>query len=306
MLSQRKVAGYETIWALARLIILLSLFVWFFWPELSEIALAGFESGEAAHALVAPVAILLFIYCRYQSPPGNLNKGSRWGIVLLLTAFAMYAATTWPFSYGYVRNIAMVPALAGVVLVSCGWQTLKLSLPVLLIALLAIPIPSRINARLIIRPETYTIAAVTTTLNRLPGIDTVAKGVDLFFSSEHHSGIVALGESNRGARLMLAFAMMGVFVLFSQIRSIWRMITMALAAVPIVLFCNYFRLLCWALIVIYTSIMPPSTLPRNISTVCSLFVAYGLFVLVCAVRLNLFVEVEQDDIDKKKVGNENI
>jgi len=220
-----------------------------------------------------------------------------WGIVLLLAGLAAYAAATWPFSYAFIRYITMIPVLAGVVLVARGWQSLKLSLPLLLIVLLAIPVPSRLNARLIIRPETYTIAAVTATLDQLPAIDTQARGVDLFFSSEHSSGIVALGESNRGAKLLLAFAMIGVFVLFSRIRSIGRIITVALAAGPIVLFCNYLRLLCWGVIVIYTSIMPPGALPRNISTVCSLFAAYTLFVLVCAVRLNLFVEVEQDDID---------
>ena len=293
MLSQRQVIGSEITGALARLTILFGLCVWMFWPEAVRIALTIPKSSEIAHALVTPVAVLLLVYLRRVALVENLTKGSAWGIVGLAGGLTMYAGTTWPFNYGYARDIAIIPVLAGVVLVTCGWRVLKLSLPMLLLVLLSVPIPSRLYATLIIRPETYTIAATATTLDQLPGIDTSVKGTDLLFSSEQSSGVIALGESNRGARLLLAFAAVGVFVAFSRIRSPWRIVVAAAAAAPIVLFCNFFRLLCWGLAVIYTGVSPTSALPRNVSAVCSLFASYVLFAFVCAFGFNLFIDADE-------------
>lgn len=305
MLNQREVTGSEIRAALAKLAILFGLFVWVFWPEMVNIVSKAPGSSEAVHALVTPVAILLLVYCRAAALIKKPIKGSPWGVVLLLAGLVLYAGATWPFSYGYVRNAAMVPVLAGVVLAACGRRVLKLSLPMLLLVLLSIPIPSSHYARLIIRLETHTISATTKALDRLPGIDTSAEGVDLFFSSAEGSGVVGLGESNRGARLMLAFATVGVFVVFSRVRSPWRVFFAAVAAVPIVLFCNFLRFFCWGLAVIYTGIGPTSALPRNVSAVCSLSASYALFAFVSAVRLNLFIEDSEHgkNINSRELDN---
>ena len=160
----------------------------------------------------------------------------------------------------------------------------------------------RLYATLIIRPETYTIAATAKALDLLPGVDTVVKGVDIFFSSVHKSGVVGLGESNRGARLLLAFAAIGIFVTFSQPRSFWRLMFVGITAGAVVLFCNFLRFVVWGLATIYLSVTPTSALPRNISAVCSLFAAYGIFVLLCSARVNLFIEEQEDEI--REVDNE--
>jgi len=287
-LTSNKVAG-----ALARLVILLALFVWMFRPELTGTISNIAKSSERVHVLVIPLMILLLTYHHRAALAERLSKCSLWGIVLLLIGLALYAAATWPFNYAYVHNVAMIPVLAGIVLVTCGWGVLKFSLPMLLLVMLAFPIGSRIYARLIIRPETYTIAGSAATLARLPGVDTVVRGLDIFFESDFVSGVVALGESNRGAKLLLAFATIGVFVVFSRSRSIWRLIVVGFAAVPIIFFCNFFRFFCWAVLEIYAIAAPAGMLARNISTTFSLLLAYALFAFVSSAGLNLFVDIEE-------------
>ena len=296
MSNQREVTASQIAGAVTRLVILLGLCAWAFWFEVSYfIKLKAAGSSETAHALVAPIAILLLVYFRRTTLVKNLRKGSAWGFMFIVAGGILYAVTIWPFSFGYIRYLALIPVLTGVVLVACGRRVLKLSLPMLLLLLLSIPMGARIYAKLIIRPETYTIAATSATLDQLPGVDTWVEGVDLFFSSEQNSGIIALGESNRGARLLLAFAAVGAFVMFSRIRSPWRVAIVMAAAVPIVLLCNFLRLLCWALVSIYTNVGPTSPVPRSVSAVCSLIVLYGLTALVCSVKLNLFVEANEED-----------
>ena len=167
----------------------------------------------------------------------------------------------------------------------------------LLLVFLASPIPSRIYATLIIRPETYTIASTANVLDQLPGVNTFIEGVDISFSVKNRAGIIALGESNRGARLFLAFSMVGLFVTFSRVRSFWRIIIVGVAAIPIIMFCNFFRFLCWGLLQVYTGAVPTSPMPRNVAAVCSMFVLYLLFVLVCTAQFNLFLEVEDETED---------
>jgi hypothetical protein len=280
--------------ALARLAILLGLFFGMFRPELHRIASGVTGSAEQVHALLIPLMIVFMVHQRRSPLAEGLSKGSLWGVALISVGLLLYAAATWPFDYGYARDVAMLPVLAGLVLAACGWRALKLALPMLLPVMLGIPIGSRIYARLIIRPETYTIKAVALVLAGLPGLDAVVKGVDIFFASNVASGVVALGQSNRGATLLAAFATIGVFVAFGRIRSFGRLLWLALVGVPVILFCNFSRLLCWALLDVYVRPDPTGPVGRNISAVFSLLLAYGLFALAASARLNLFARVDED------------
>ncbi|MBN2271423.1 MAG: exosortase/archaeosortase family protein [Sedimentisphaerales bacterium] len=294
MLSCRESNPDKVADAVARLVILVGLFIWMFRPELSVIASSAAHASDWVHTLIIPVMIALLVYLRRAALVDKLSGGSLWGILLLTVGLALYAAATWPFNYGYIRDVAMIPVLAGIVLVVSGWGALRLCFPMLLLAMLAIPIGPRIYARLIIRPETYTIQAVATVLGALPGVDAVVRGVDVFFESDFGSGVVALAESNRGVRLLPALAALGVFVTFSRIRSLGRLVFVACTAIPIILFCNFFRLFCWAVLDVYVVDSPTSPLPRNASTILSLLLAYLLFACVSAARLNLFADAGQD------------
>ncbi len=279
---------------IVKLALLLALFVWMFRPELLRITSGALRSAERVHALVIPVMILLLVWRRQRTLTECLTKGSAFGPLLVVAGLFLYAATTWPFSYGYARDIAMLPVLAGVILAASGRRALKPCLPMLLLFALAIPIGGRIYARLIIRPETYTMKLTAAAVGKLPGVDTTLKGADVFFETGSTSGVVALGRSNRGARLLSAFAALGAFIVFSKIRSPWRLLVIAVAAVPIVLICNLFRFLCWAMLDVYAVADPAALMPQNLSSVLSLLLAYALFTLVSSLKVNLFVETDEN------------
>jgi len=292
MLRQLHVKNTDNTKALIQLMLLFCLWLWAFHSELFHIIISGAKSSEAAHAFVTPFAILLLIYLRRGCRVNYTLKGTVWGLAVILGGIIVYAAAIWPFGYGTMAQASIVIVLTGVLLVTCGWRTLQLSFPVLLLTLIAIPIGSGLYTRLIIRPETYTISASSIILGCLSGVETMVKGTDLLFSSAKHSGVIGLGESYRGVRLLQAFMMIGVFVVFSQPRTFWRLFWVALISLPIIFFSNLSRLVCWGLVTIYGETDPLSTLPRNLSAGFSLLMVYLLFVLVCNFKLNLFVEVE--------------
>ncbi len=295
MQGQKEITGIEFVGTLIVLVVLLGLCVWAYWPTIARAVSSGLGHSEAAHALITPFAILLLMYLRRGALIENVTGGSGWGIALLVFGFVIYGGAIWPFTYGYAQDVTIVFVLAGVVLVTCGWRVLKLSVPMLLLVLAAIPFGAGLYTRLIIRPETYTIAASAAVLDQLPGVDTLVKGTDLFYSLGQTTGVVGLGESYRGVRLLQPFAALGIFVAFSRTRSVLRLVFVSLCGIAILFFCNLFRLIFFSLVVIYGGIGPTSSLPRTIAAVCSIFVFYGLFALLCSFKLNLFVEIDEED-----------
>jgi exosortase/archaeosortase family protein len=266
----------------AQLAILLGLCAAVFFPQLSRIV-AGVGDSEAAHALAAPVIIVVLCFFRWPALCAARSRGSAWGVVGVLAALLLYAAATWPFNFEYPRRVAVVVAMTGVVLAVFGWGVLKLSLPMLLALLLAVPVGMRIYAFLIIRPETITLSVVQITLDMLPGVFVNLEGTDLSYFGSRGSGTIALGEPMRGAQLFLSSLLIGVLVIFARIRPWWQLILLGAATIPIVLFCNYFRLVFWGLITIFGGVHPASAAPRTIASLSSLLLAYAIFALAVVI-----------------------
>jgi exosortase/archaeosortase family protein len=248
------------------------------------------EDPDAAHALAAPVIILVLLIARRRALAEALSKGSPWGVVLLLLSLAVCFAAAWPFNYAYPRLAAIVPAIAGAILAVGGWRLLKRCGPILLILLIALPIGVRYYAFLIIRPETYTLAAARRTLDLLPGIYVELEGLDLSFFGAHGAGTIALGEHHRGAGLLLAYLTLGVFVTFVRIRPWWQVAGMGVLSVPIVLLCNYVRVVLFGLVTIYGGAGPLSPVPRVVASTLAILLAYALFVLAASALGKIVVE----------------
>ena len=250
------------------------------------------EDPDAAHALAAPVIILILLFSRRRALAEQLSAGSGWGVVLLLLSLGACFAAAWPFNYAYPRLAAIVPAIAGCILAVGGWRVLKLSVPMLLILLIALPIGVRYYAFLIIRPETFTLAAARGTLDLLPGIFVELEGLDLSYFGSHGIGTIALGEHHRGAGLLLTYLTLGVFVTFARIRPWWQVVVMGALAPVIVLLCNYVRVVLFGLVTIYGGTGPLSPVPRMVASTLALGLAYALFVLAGHVLEKIVVEQE--------------
>ncbi|MEW6252207.1 MAG: archaeosortase/exosortase family protein [Planctomycetota bacterium] len=261
----------------ARVAILLVVLGWAFRPEVRGFFKTWTTASDWAHGLVLPLAIFLLVLRRWAALAAAVRRGSIWGIVLLLAALLVYGLCYWPFTFAYPRELALTVAAAGVILATCGWRVLKLCVPMLLLLLLSTPIGSRMYASLIIRPETATLALTHRTLDALPSVDVTLTGPDLDFRRGGARGTVALGESRRGAALLITYVFIGVFVAFARIRPAWQIVALAVAAVPVALFCNLLRLIGRGLITIYVEPDPLASWPRSVAAAGSLLLAYLLF-----------------------------
>lgn len=294
MMEVQDRASWKLYRGLIQLCVLLLLWVWAFWPHIIRVVRISLRSSEVAHLLVVPIGVFLLIFLRRKDFAAP-SKGSLWGIVLLLLGLFVYSISIWPFLFIYAQEMATILVLAGLILSTCGWRYLIQSIPILLFVMSAIPLGSGIFTRLVILPETYTIAACAKTLELLPGVQIAVKGIDIHYIYGEFSGIIGLGESYRGARLFQPLITLGIFVVFFESRSIWRLLFISMCVIPILLMCNYLRLLCWSLVAVYGKSGIISTWPRFISSTIYLLIAYGLWVLVCNIKFNLFVETDEEE-----------
>ena len=289
--------GGEARATVVKLIVLVGLCLWAFWPEVVYVVSRAVRDSDWAHALAVPVAVLALVYRRRERLAEGLTTGSVWGVVVLVMGFGLYAFSIWLLSFKQLQNVIMLPVLAGALLAVGGRRVAKLCLPMLLLVALAIPIGERMYASLIIRPETYTLSATRFVLDKLPGVSVERVGPDLLFTRGQDTGSIALGEYSRGARLLVASVAVGVFVVFSRIRPVWQVAVMVLLAGPIALFCNLVRMFAWGATTIYGGFGPLSGLPRAVSILASLVLAYVLFALLCVMLDNLVLEVDEEEED---------
>ena len=287
--------------AIIQTIVLLIACALAFWPEIRAVVGVATHNWEAAHLFAAPVLILILLHQRRRKLARHLTRGSVWGLVIVILALMICLLADWPFNYAYPRRLALVPAVGGSVLAVGGWRVLKLCLPMLLLLMVAIPTGSRYYAFLIIKPEQYTLEAVRTTLDALPGVLVDLSGLDLSYIDESGSGTIALGEPTRGASLLLPFLMICVFVTFARIRPLWQVVVMAVVALPVVLLANYFRLLIFGLVTIYTGAHPQSSVPRVSAAVLSLLFAYVVSVLLLWILGKVIVD-ERDSGQETGAG----
>ena len=104
----------QTRQALVQLFILLCLYTWAFLSEIKKAISSAASSSEMVYALLFPVLIACLIYLRRDSFTKCSFKGSVFGLVFTISGLIIYAVSTWPFSFGYARNMAMIPILAGI------------------------------------------------------------------------------------------------------------------------------------------------------------------------------------------------
>ena len=271
---------------------------WMFWPEVRWIAGAMVASSEGVHGLVALGAMGLLAAARRRQLAAVSLRGSPWGFVLIVAGLAVFAAGGFfPYKYGYARDVAIVPVLAGAVLATCGWGVLKWAGPMLLLALLAIPIPTRLYLSLTGPVQWAMLRAVSAVLGAVTGLETSIQGTDLVVTGQSVSGVLGVGGARWPGRLLLMFAVVGVFVAFSRKRSVGRIVWMALAAGPILLICDLLRLLCWSAVAIGGGMDPTSTLPQAVSMPVAMLAAYGLFAAAASIRLKLFTEEQAEEAD---------
>ena len=123
------------------LIALVGTFIWSYWPNFVQLVHVWQTEPDYSHGfIVAPLA-LYFLWARRATRP-RWKGGSIWGLVLIAASVALRVASERFFLVEFA-SWSMIPWIAGVVLLLCGWRILFWSTPAILFLIFMMKLPLR-------------------------------------------------------------------------------------------------------------------------------------------------------------------
>lgn len=233
-----------------KILIITILFCILFRHDIYRMVVIWWRDGNWSHGFIIPLFSLYFLNQRKEKLY-NIEFKTNWlGLILLILSIFGYVACIYPLKMGYPRLLAMLVAIFGIVLLCCGWQTLKVTWLPILFLFFAMPLPTRVYVWLTLPMRRWASQVAAAFLNLIPGLEAFASGVviDGFYKGEAFQLNVA--EACAGMRLMMAFFALSVAMAYLSERPLWHRIVLVLSALPIALFCNFIRVIITGIIYI--------------------------------------------------------
>lgn len=209
------------------------------WAAALQWIVAGWLLPDSyySHGLLLPLVGAWAIWQQRGALRATAPSALGWPLLLvgLLAQLAGVALTVDSLS-----ALALLPAVAGVLLLSLGRPAFRAALPLLGLLLLAVPLPVFVTGELAFWLKDLAARAATG-LARLTGLAVEQSGARLFVPGCDAPMVV--GDPCSGLRSLVALLATGTLFAYFQKGGWWRRAVVMLAAIPIALAGNIARLL---------------------------------------------------------------
>ncbi len=224
------------------ILLLVALFAYVFWGHLYRLWIL-WQEPDWSHGYLIPLFCLYMVNTRKAELLADGHRGSIWGLPALIACLAVYVLSiVWKI--GYPQQLAMVASIAAIVLLTRGWKTLWLTLFPIGMLLLAIPPPERLYRSITQPLQQFAAWAAGLILNTFPGGEIERGGINIaFFMDDGRQGAFTVAGACSGMRSLMAFAALGLAMAYFTPRPVWHRVAMAVAVVPVALFCNILRVI---------------------------------------------------------------
>jgi exosortase len=237
--------------------LILAAFVAVFWdlldfvpPTYGDLVYSWIFESDWSHGPLIPLFSLYLVYVKWDQVRRCPIRHAWVGLGILITGLLLYS---WVLSgyllFAYVKPLAMMITLLGVIVLLCGLPVLRYVWLPWLYLFFAIPLPSRIYVALTdpLRRMAATVAA--TLLDALPieGFHVDRVGSNLEYMYRGATGVIGVADACSGMRSTVTLCAIGVAVAFMSERPTWQRVVLVLACVPIATLCNFIRVTvtCW-------------------------------------------------------------
>jgi exosortase len=191
------------------------------------------------HGFIVPLLSCFFIQLKWDTLRQLKPRGSVWGLGVLLVGVCgqvLFRAT----GVASMSLLSFMIVLFGITLFVFGWEYMKiLWLPIAYLGF-AMPPPDTLYVKMTM-PMQEIAAELGIWLLPLFGGEGVRNGtvIDVIFSSGRTQLFVA--QACSGMKMLVAFFALSVALAYSTSRPVWQKLTLAIAALPIAILCNAFR-----------------------------------------------------------------
>ncbi len=210
--------------------------VWAHWPAMEEMAQRWARDPQYSHGYLVPFFALILLWLRRQGLAGISLRPTAWGFPLLAAGIALQLAGAY-FYFSWLEAVALLPCLAGAVLLVGGFGALRWAWPAIGFLAFMIPLPYRLEVALAGPLQRMAVLASTFFLQTL-GLPALADG-NVILLSEVEIGVV---EACSGLRMLVVFFALSTALALIIRRPLWEKTLLVASAVPIALIVNVIRI----------------------------------------------------------------
>jgi exosortase len=215
---------------------LLMVFIWSYWFNIKDLWNIWQRSDEYSSGLLVPFLAVYVLWLRRRDISQCDIRPCLWGLLVFVAAEAIRLFGLF-FMFSSAERLSIVLSIAAIVLFLFGWQLLKKVSPTLLFLFLMLPWPNRVQAAVAIPLQQWATSSAVFCLEMV-GYEVVKEGNII-----HIGGTtVAVAEACNGLRMVMAFFVVGGFIILLSKRVWWEKLVVLVSVLPIALLCNTIRL----------------------------------------------------------------
>ena len=215
---------------------LLMVFIWLYWSNIRDLWYIWQRSDEYSSGLLVPFLTVYVLWSRRQQIASCSTKPSLWGLPVFLAAQAMKFFGLF-FMYNSMERLSIVVSIVALVLLLFGWELFRKVFTTLVFLCLMLPLPYSIHSSLVLPLQSWSTSSAVFCLEMM-GYDVVREGniIDI------NGTAVAVAEACNGLRMIMAFFVIGGFIVMLSRRAWWEKLVILVSGLPIALLCNTIRL----------------------------------------------------------------
>lgn len=265
-----------------------------FWPNLRRLILKTNPfTGEAnwGHSIVIPIIGIYYLYVNRDELLRATVKPAWSGLFIMLGGILIAGYGIYPGRNDTVWDYGMLITLFGVVLLTCGWQVMKVAWFPLIFLFAAIPFPGLIYSKMAMPLQNIAARVAVFTL-QITGVDATVSGTKIHMGNGIMSPVRTLNvaEACAGLRSLMTFISVAAAVAFLSSRPLWQKLVITLSAIPIAISCNVMRVAGQGLLDHYVSQEMSDGFAHQFVGLAMLVPAFFLILLVGWLLDKIFVE----------------
>jgi exosortase len=224
---------------LSRATIVLTLLVatgifWVFWSALGTMAVRWSHDPRYSHGFLVPVFAMVLLWLRRTMLVPS--SPSWWGVALIAVGALLKLAGAYVF-LEWFEDAALIPMLAGLLVLIGGWPWLRWSWPALVFLIFMVPLPYRVE-RALGGPLQMLATLSSTFFLQTIGLPAVSEG-NIIHIDQASIGVV---EACNGLGMLVMFAAFATAAVFVVRRPLADKVVILLSAVPIAVAANVLRI----------------------------------------------------------------
>jgi len=236
-LPNRTFSSKKSILAGLAAILVLSAFLWSYWPNIVELWNTWQRSDEYSSGLLVPfIAVYILLSRRHDITKCPCKPAVFWGLFAFILSQGIRLFGIF-FMYSSAERLSIVLSIIALVLLLFGWQLFQKVFTVLLFLCLMLPWPNRVQAAVALPLQHWATSSAVFCLEMI-GYEVIQEGNIIRIGNAS----VAVAEACNGLRMVTAFFVISGLVVLLVKRAWWEKIIILVSSLPIALLCNTTRL----------------------------------------------------------------